>query len=197
MPRSEGIVTKIDKDGRARVMVQFDQAAQGGSSRDARCHCSASSPNLTVSVLNPGGAKTGDHVSVRFQPGAALKSISILLGIPLVGMVGGVLLGTGLSEANAVSTAQAITAGVALFGAAVLVGALAYRKVSRSLQPYIETVIAAAADTLSPFAIDPVCKMKIAPLKAAARTEYHGRPYYFCHSACLEAFLKDPGEYLD
>lgn len=45
-------------------------------------------------------------------------------------------------------------------------------------------------------AIDPVCKMKVEPKKAAATSEYHGKTYYFCAKGCKEAFENDPGKFL-
>lgn len=45
-------------------------------------------------------------------------------------------------------------------------------------------------------AIDPVCKMKVDPEKAAAKTEYQGQTYYFCAPGCKVAFEKEPEKYL-
>lgn len=46
-------------------------------------------------------------------------------------------------------------------------------------------------------AVDPVCKMNLEPAKAAARTEYVGRSYYFCSGACHKAFTAEPQRYAD
>jgi Cu+-exporting ATPase len=46
-------------------------------------------------------------------------------------------------------------------------------------------------------AIDPVCKMEVAPETAAAKTEYKGETYYFCAPGCKVAFEKDPEKYLE
>ena len=50
----------------------------------------------------------------------------------------------------------------------------------------------------NPFApvIDPVCKMKIVPSKAAGKFEYNGTMYYFCNLKCCEKFQADPERYL-
>lgn len=45
-------------------------------------------------------------------------------------------------------------------------------------------------------AIDPVCKMKVDPEKAAAKTEYKGQTYYFMSAGNKVAFDKDPEKYL-
>ena len=46
-------------------------------------------------------------------------------------------------------------------------------------------------------AIDPVCKMNVAPEKAAARVGYAGQSYYFCSDACHKAFTAEPQKYAD
>lgn len=51
----------------------------------------------------------------------------------------------------------------------------------------------------NPFApsIDPVCKMKVLPNKAAARFDHNGTRYYFCNIKCKEKFAADPEFYLN
>jgi YHS domain-containing protein len=45
-------------------------------------------------------------------------------------------------------------------------------------------------------AIDPVCKMEVEEIKAAATSEYKGKKYYFCSVGCKRAFDKNPEKYL-
>jgi YHS domain-containing protein len=42
---------------------------------------------------------------------------------------------------------------------------------------------------------DPVCGMLINEQTAGARSEYHGKTYYFCSPACKSKFDKDPEQY--
>jgi len=44
--------------------------------------------------------------------------------------------------------------------------------------------------------IDPVCKMKVEPTKAAATSSYKGKTYYFCAPGCKKMFDKNPDKYL-
>src|SRR5678816_337167 len=46
------------------------------------------------------------------------------------------------------------------------------------------------------FEIDPVCKMRVLPEKAAARFEHEGKTYYFCAVRCMERFKADPLKFL-
>jgi YHS domain-containing protein len=43
---------------------------------------------------------------------------------------------------------------------------------------------------------DPVCEMTVDEEKAAAKSEYKGKTYYFCAPGCKAAFDKDPENYL-
>lgn len=47
-----------------------------------------------------------------------------------------------------------------------------------------------------PMVRDPVCGMSVDPLSAAAKYEYAGTTYYFCHPRCEERFRGDPDGYL-
>jgi YHS domain-containing protein len=42
---------------------------------------------------------------------------------------------------------------------------------------------------------DPVCGMEIDAEKAAAKTDYQGKTYYFCMEGCKQKFLAEPGKY--
>ena len=42
---------------------------------------------------------------------------------------------------------------------------------------------------------DPVCGMMVDPRSAAAQTGFEAHTYYFCSSACLDRFEKDPARY--
>ena len=45
-------------------------------------------------------------------------------------------------------------------------------------------------------AVDPVCSMDVEPDKAAAKSTYQGKDYYFCAEMCKEKFDRDPEKYL-
>lgn len=44
--------------------------------------------------------------------------------------------------------------------------------------------------------IDPVCKMKVDPEKAAGKSEYEGKTYYFCAVGCKKRFDSNPEQYV-
>jgi len=44
--------------------------------------------------------------------------------------------------------------------------------------------------------IDPVCKMKVDPMTAPAKSEYNGNMYYFCALGCKKMFDRNPERYL-
>ena len=43
---------------------------------------------------------------------------------------------------------------------------------------------------------DPVCKMIIDESKAAGKSEYQGKTYYFCAPGCKKQFDEHPQEYV-
>jgi xanthine dehydrogenase accessory factor len=44
-------------------------------------------------------------------------------------------------------------------------------------------------------ATDPVCGIELKRADAAAAIDVHGRVYFFCSTACRDAFLADPERY--
>ena len=42
---------------------------------------------------------------------------------------------------------------------------------------------------------DPVCGMQVNEQTAAVKSEYRGKPYYFCSPACKATFDKNPEKY--
>jgi Cu+-exporting ATPase len=42
---------------------------------------------------------------------------------------------------------------------------------------------------------DVVCGMQVDPAKAAGKSEYNGKTYYFCAKACKTKFDANPGQY--
>ena len=45
-------------------------------------------------------------------------------------------------------------------------------------------------------AIDPVCNMEVDEKKAAAKSDYKGRTFYFCAVGCKKSFDKNPEKYI-
>ena len=45
-------------------------------------------------------------------------------------------------------------------------------------------------------AIDPVCHMKVDEAKAAGKSEYQGKTYYFCSSVCKMKFDRNTAQYV-
>lgn len=45
-------------------------------------------------------------------------------------------------------------------------------------------------------AIDPVCKMQVDEAKAAGKSDYNGKTYYFCAPVCKRKFDENPEKYL-
>ncbi|MCU0596884.1 MAG: SoxR reducing system RseC family protein [Desulfobacterota bacterium] len=195
MKQAQGRVTSIGEEGTARVRIITDDGLPGCSSKSEHCHhCSEGTSSLVIKVSNRAGAGVNDHVSILFKRGAVLKSVLILLGIPMVGILAGAILGTSLYENSRLSQEGAFMAGSACFGAALVLAFVTYRQFSGDLQPYIDQVI--APKPASQGTIDPVCGMEVDPARAAVKIDYEGKTYFFCNPGCLEAFIREPSRYL-
>jgi YHS domain-containing protein/positive regulator of sigma E activity len=195
MKQAQGIVTAIAEDGKAQVAIRTDDTLPGCSSTTEHCHhCSEGTSSLVIKVFNRPGAGVGDNVSVLFKSGAVLKSVLILLGIPMMGILAGTILGNSLYETYGLSQGGAFAAGTVCFGVAVLIAFMIYRHFSEEIQPYIDHVIALKPATQG--TIDPVCGMAVDPARAAAKIDFEGKTYFFCNAACLEAFIREPSRYL-
>ena len=46
-------------------------------------------------------------------------------------------------------------------------------------------------------AVDPVCKMQVDEAKAAGKSEYNGKTYYFCAAGCKRKFDENPRQYVE
>lgn len=44
--------------------------------------------------------------------------------------------------------------------------------------------------------IDPVCKMQVDAAKAAGKSDYNGKTYYFCAASCKAKFDQNPQQYV-
>lgn len=194
MKEAQGIVTGITEQGKAKVTILTDDTLPGCSSKNEHCHqCSQGTSSLVVKVFNRAGARVGDNVSVLFKSGAVLKSVVILLGIPVAGVIAGAVAGNFLYKTYGISESGGFLAGAGCFGLALLLAFLTYRHFSADLQPYIDQVI--ARRPASQGTVDPVCGMGVDPAKAAGKIDYQGRTYFFCNPGCLEAFIREPQRY--
>jgi len=48
----------------------------------------------------------------------------------------------------------------------------------------------------APMVTDPVCKMTIDEKKAAGKSDYNGKTYYFCAPGCKAKFDANPSAYV-
>lgn len=198
MSTTEGFVIQIKANGTAKVLIRSDTGGCiPGAPQVNHCHCSGCSSRITVEASNDIGASPGDWVRVDHKPGAVIKSVGSLLGIPGVGLLAGWGAGMLLSYGFSVASLTALTVGGMIFAAAVLVGVTAYRKMGDEIRPFIERILSrAVTGTLSAQTKDPVCGTEVSPSAVSALLDYGGTLYYFCRPACLQAFIQEPSRYI-
>jgi YHS domain-containing protein/positive regulator of sigma E activity len=198
MSESQGIVVDASEDGKAKVLLEAsDPCIQCAEEMDV-CNCSGGSSRVIIRALNSPGASLGDLVSISHKPGALLKSITIFLVIPGLGLIAGLVISALLIQRYTVGLSAAAIPAVAGFLMGIAISVLVYRRVSADIQPFISHIIRTGLELPSSMRVmDPVCHMAVDPALAVGRMSYRGKTYYFCCEGCLGKFMKDPGRYSD
>ena len=144
MLASEGFVTSVSEDGKAKVVIYTDQPGIPGAPEANVCdHCSECTSKVVVEVLNIAGALVGDRVSVAHKPGALKRSAWNLLGIPLTGLIFGLAAGMALDQFMAIDAI-----GVTLLAAAgllpgIIIGIRTQRRIWDDALPFISRIVEA------------------------------------------------------
>jgi Cu+-exporting ATPase len=65
----------------------------------------------------------------------------------------------------------------------------------RTVRPERGLMRSTTATTEGTMEQDVVCGMQVDPAKAAAKSEYNGKTYYFCSASCKSKFDANPQQY--
>jgi len=144
MPTNEGFVAILKRNGMAQVVIQPVSAGiPGASNRVNRhvCHCATDGSTLTIDALNGVGAEVGDHVSVRRDSSGLTKNAAALLGIPLLGIIAGILLAVLCTDGFSSGMVGGMIALTACVIVGTTIGLLTFRRVSAVNLAVIEKVI--------------------------------------------------------
>jgi hypothetical protein len=144
MPRDEGFVATLKKEGKAEVVIQpVSSGIPGASPRVNRhvCHCVTDGSFITIEAMNSVGAEVGDYVSVRRDTSAHIKNAAALLGVPLMGLLAGIVLAGFLTGGFSSRMAYGIVAMAACLFCGITIGALIFRRISAGNPAFIEHVI--------------------------------------------------------
>ena len=198
MSESQGVVVDASEDGRAKVLLEASDPCIHCAEEMDVCNCSGKSARVIIKALNSLGASVGDLVSISHKPGALLKSITIFLVIPVLGLIAGLVISAILNQRYTVSLSLMVIPAVVGLLAGIGISVLAYRRVSADIQPFISHIIRTGLELPSSLRVmDPVCEMTVDPVMAVGRMSYRGKTYYFCCEDCLKNFMKDPSRYAD
>jgi len=101
---TRGLVTSIDKDGFANVVMDRKNACSGcGTGKPSHCQSCLSGSKIQARVLNTKNAREGDIVSVSLSTSKILKGAAVFYLIPVAGFLLGALTGNYLYEIFPVS----------------------------------------------------------------------------------------------
>ena len=198
MSEEQGIVLRAKHDGWADVLTERkDACANCGAS-----HCCVGADTgskMLTRAINKIGATSGDLVAITLRSGLVVKSAAVIYLVPILGFIGGAIVGTVVHSSIHLSESGAAI----LFGFGGLVGGyLLTSAISRwmstggKLTPVISRIIVKGAEDTAP-AIDPVCNMAVPRDEAAATSIYNGVTYYFCSIGCKQQFDQQPARYVE
>lgn len=148
MAQRKGLVVKAEENGWAQVATERKGSCDGCGPGNS-CHSCLSSAKIVTPVINKAGAKAGDLVTVSLDSDMILKNAAVLYLIPIVGLMGGALLGAGLSGDWGISeTGAAIGFGGAGFCLGFLIAVLISKRMSADdrLTPTISQIIQPGAE---------------------------------------------------
>ena len=144
MLSSEGFVTSVSEDGKAKVVIYTDQPGIPGAPELNVCdQCSECTSKVVVEVLNIAGAFVGDRVSVSHKPGALKRSVWNLLGIPLIGLILGLAAGIALDQFMAIDLIGVTLVGAAGLLPAMIIGIRIQRRIWGDALPFINRIVEA------------------------------------------------------
>jgi len=144
MPRNEGFVATLKGDDRAEVIIQPGSMGVPGASPHVNrhvCHCATDGSTITIEALNRVGADVGDRVSVSRNATEMMRNAALLLGIPITGLIAGIIFAAFLTDGFSFRLTGGIVAMAACLLSGMTIGVLIFRRVSTGSQPVIERII--------------------------------------------------------
>ena len=144
----EGFVAGLRADGKAEVVVRPGKPGIPGAPEltEKVCHCATNGSTVRIEALNWVGAGVGDWVLLSQRAGVLMKNAVVLLGIPVIGMLSGVVVGAIFSDGFAFRvTATVVSAAVGLL-LGLVIGVATYRRMSADDQPVIRRIIRTRTD---------------------------------------------------
>ena len=142
MLASEGFVTSVSEDGKAKVVIYTDQPGIPGAPDVNVCdQCSECTSKIVVEVSNIAGALVGDRVSVAHKPGALKRSVWNLLGIPLIGLILGFAAGMALDQFMAIDLMSVTLLAAAGLLPGIIIGIMIQRRIWGDALPFISRIV--------------------------------------------------------
>ncbi len=121
------------------------------------CHCASDGSTVTIAALNGVGAEVGDYVSVLRDTSGLLKNAVALLGVPVLGLIAGVILAGVLTDGFSTDIAGGIMAMAAGLVCGITMGVLIFKRISVNIDPIIEHIIQKRRQGDPLFTADQLC----------------------------------------
>ncbi|HBF42472.1 MAG TPA: hypothetical protein DDW42_02360 [Desulfobacteraceae bacterium] len=105
------------------------------------CHCATDGSTITIEALNSVGAGIGDRVSVSRDASALVKNAAVLIGIPLMGIIVGIVIAAILTHGFTSHIIGGTLTIAACLSLGIVLGVSVFRRVPAGSQPAIEHII--------------------------------------------------------
>ena len=152
MPRYEGFVATLKKDGKAEVIIQPGSMGIPGASPQVNrhvCHRATDGSTITIEALNSAGSGAGDRVLVSLDASGRAKNATVLLGIPLIGLIAGIALAAFITHGFAFHMTGGIVAVSAFFLTGIVIGVSVFNRLSAGGQPVIDRIVKTKVEAAS------------------------------------------------
>jgi hypothetical protein len=143
----------------AEVVIQPVSSGIPGASRQVNrhvCHCATKGSTITIEALNRVRAEVGDYVSVSRDTSGLVKNAAALLGIPVMGLISGIILAAFLTDGFSFRIAGGIIVMAAGLFSGMTVGVLTFRRVSAGNPTVIKHIIEKRRQGDPPFSVNQI-----------------------------------------
>jgi hypothetical protein len=143
VPLYEGVVARLVADGKAEVVIRPGKPAIVGAPELTQriCHCATSGSMVRTEASNGVGAAVGDQVLLSREASVLMKNAVVLLGMPAIGASLGLLGAAVLFDGVAFRLPAMVVSAVAGLLLGLVMGVVAYRRLSVADQPVISRII--------------------------------------------------------
>jgi len=144
MAEYEGFVASKKTNGLVEILISPTSKGVPGASENINrqiCHCAADGPQVSIDAINEVGAAVGDWVLVRRDSSPLIRNALVLVGIPMVGLIAGIITSYFMTACFTALSLMGIFVGGAFVIGGLTIGVLTFRRIYQPAVPVIVRVL--------------------------------------------------------